>query len=288
MLIDLQLHSKHSDGFFSPKLIAKLLAKHEVKVASLTDHNSIAGQNEFQKACSSYGIKTINGLEIYARHNNYTFNVLWYNYDLESQKLLKLLQRTWSRRRKKMLMVIEAVKKKGLIIDEKDYLKKHKNYLPINHLVSYIWKNKKNQKKIKNDLENNNPREEDIISNYFYPKDGLRLKEARVSFSRLNKLRNEIGGQLFLAHPCLHKNINKNLIIELKKLGLDGVELLSPHHNYSSIVILSSIIKELDLMATGGSDFHLPANEGTGPKYSWQWFKIYSSYLRKINKVIGK
>ncbi len=288
MLIDLQLHSKHSDGFLSPKSIAKLLAKYEIKVASLTDHNSIAGQDEFQKACKSYGIKTINGLEIYARHNNYTFNVLWYNYDLKSEKLLKLLQRTWTRRRKKMLKMIEVIKKKGLIIDEKSYLKKHQNYLPINHLVSYIWKNPKNQKKIKADLNNNNPREEDIVSYYFYPPEGLRLKEARVSFSRLNKLRKEIGGQLFLAHPCLHKNVNKKLIAEIKKIGLDGVELLSPHHNYSSVVILSSIIKEFDLMATGGSDFHLPADEGTGPKYSWQWYKIDSTYLRKINQVIGR
>ncbi len=288
MLIDLQVHSKHSDGFLSPKSIVKLLAEHKVKVASLTDHNSIAGQYEFQKVCKVYGIKTINGIEIYARHNNYIFNILWYNFDLKSEKLMKLLKRTWTRRRKKMLKMIEEVKKKGLIIDEETYFKKHKNYLPINHLISYIWKNPKNQKKIKADLQNNNPREEDIVSHYFYPKNGLRLKEARVSFSRLDELRKEIGGQLFLAHPCLHKNINKNLIVELKKIGLDGVELLSPHHNYSSIVILSSIIKELDLMATGGSDFHLAANEGTGPKYSWQWFKVDSSYLRKISKIIGK
>ncbi len=287
MLIDLQVHSTHSDGFLSPKSIAKLLAKYKVKIASLTDHNSIAGQREFQEVCKSYGIKTINGLEIYTRHNNYTFNILWYNYDLKSEKLKKLLELTWARRRKKMLKMIEEIKKKGLIVDEKSYLKKHKNYLPINHLVSYIWKNIKNQKKIIKDLKNKKPREEDIVSHYFYPKDSLRLKEARVSFSKLNELRNEIGGQLFLAHPCLHKNINKNLIIELKKSGLDGVELLSPHHNYSSILILSSIVKELDLMATGGSDFHLSANEGVGPKYSWQWFKIYSSYLRKINKVIA-
>ena len=286
MLIDLQLHSKYSDGFLSPKSIAKMLDKFEVKIASLTDHNSIAGQKEFQKACTSYGIKTIFGLELYARHNNYTFNVLWYNYDLNSEKLLSLLKRTWKRREKNMLEMIEEVKKKGLQIDEKKFLKEHPNYLPINHLVSYIWKNKKNQAIIRRDLDLKEPREEDIVSHYFYPSSGLKLKEARVSFSRIVKLRDEIGGQLFLAHPCHHKNINKNLIIELKKNGLDGLELLSPHHNYSSVVILSSIIKDLDLIATGGSDFHLPANEGTGPKYSWQWYKIDSKYLRKIRKVI--
>ncbi len=287
MLIDLQLHSKYSDGYLSPKTIAKMLNDFDVKVASLTDHNSISGLDEFKKACDSYGIKTINGLELYVTYKNYSFNVLWYNFDKNSKKLHSVLERTWSRRRNKILDLIFEVKKKGLIINEEKYLKKHQNYLPINHLVSQIWQNKKNQKTIINQLKNDAPREEDIISHYFYPKDGLRLKEARISFNTLVKLRKEIGGQLFLAHPCLHRRINKKMIIELKELGLDGIELLSPHHNYSSIVILSSIIKELDLMATGGSDFHLPANEGTGPKYSWQWFKIDSSHLRKINKVIG-
>jgi 3',5'-nucleoside bisphosphate phosphatase len=288
MLIDLQLHSKYSDGYLSPKVIAKMLNDFKVKVASLTDHNSISGLDEFKKACDAYNIKTINGLELYVRHKSHTFNVLWYNFDLSSKKLQLMLERTWSRRRKKFLAIIEEIKKKGLIIEVEKYLKNHQNYLPVNHLVWQIWNNKKNQKIIKAELNKEAPREEDIVSHYFYPEKGSSLSEARISFITLAKLREEIGGQLFLAHPCLHKYINKNLIIEPKKIGLDGIELLSPHHNYSSIVILSSIIKELDLMATGGSDFHLPANEGTGPKYSWQWFKIDSSHLRKINKVIGK
>lgn len=287
MLIDLQLHSKYSDGYLRPKAIAKLLSKYQVKVASLTDHNSIAGQKEFRKTCGSLNIKAINGLELYVSHKNYKFNILWYNYNINSKKLHSMLERTWSRRRKKVLGMIEEIKKRGLEVDVEKYLKNHQNYLPINHLISQIWQNKKNQKIIKNDLNNLLPREEDIISHYFYPKNGPRLNEARISFSTLIKLRKEIGGQLFLAHPCLHKHINKKMISELKENGLDGIELLSPHHNYSAIVMLSSIIKELDLMATGGSDFHLAANEGTGPKYSWQWFKIDSSYLRKINKVIG-
>ncbi len=286
MLIDLQLHSSYSDGYLKPKMIAKLLNEFNVKIASLTDHNSIAGQEEFSKACASYNIKTINGLELYVRHKNHTFNILWYNFDLNSEKLHLMLEKTWARRRKKVLALIEEIKKRGIIIDEEKYLKKHQNYLPINHLVSQIWENKKNQKIIKAELNIDLPREEDIISHYFYPKTGLRLKEARISFNTLAELRKEIGGQLFLAHPCLHRYINKNLILDLKKNGLDGIELLSPHHNYSAIVILSSIIKELDLSATGGSDFHLPANEGAGPKYSWQWFKIDSSHLRKINRVI--
>ena len=57
MLIDLQLHSTCSDGYLTPSEVAKTCRERGVKVASLTDHNTVSGQEEFARACKELKIK---------------------------------------------------------------------------------------------------------------------------------------------------------------------------------------------------------------------------------------
>lgn len=287
MLIDLQLHSKYSDGSYSPKQLAKMLSLHKVKIAALTDHNSISGQLEFRKQANALGIKTVFGLELYVKFKSYRFNVLWYNYDINSLALRHLLLETQRRRRLYINKAISNLEKVGLSLDLNNYYRKYENsYLPINALVKEIWKPTKNKRVIKRELENKFPREEEIIAHFFYPKSGPKLSEAYVSFERLTKLKKEIGGQIIFAHPALHRKLKESKLEELIEVGLDGLELLSPHHSYNNLVRLASLIKRYKLIATGGSDFHLPAEAGTKTKYSWQWFKIDSDYLRGVSRII--
>ena len=286
MLVDLQLHSNYSDGVLSPNQIAKLLKSYKIKFASLTDHNSVSGQKKFKKACHKLGIKTVYGLELYVKYKSYNFNILWYNYDIDSLKLEKLLKSTWQRRRRKLEQSLEPLYKKGIKIDFDKYLEKNTEYLPVNRLVDYIWQVPANRRIIRDDLEIYRPREEEIIKHYFYPKGGSKLKEARVSFERIVALKNEIGGQILIAHPALGRRVNYKLIKNLADIGLDGLEVFSPHHGYNSIVHLLSIANELNLIVSGGSDFHLAAEKGIKSKYAWDWFKIDSLYLKNINKII--
>ncbi|MBU4375047.1 PHP domain-containing protein, partial [Patescibacteria group bacterium] len=64
MLIDLQLHSTYSDGYLTPTELAGFLAKQGVKIAALTDHNTVGGLDEFRQACRACKIKPITGVEL--------------------------------------------------------------------------------------------------------------------------------------------------------------------------------------------------------------------------------
>src|SRR3989339_851357 len=68
MLIDLQIHSTYSDGYFTPTQLAEFMRRQGVKVAALTDHNTVGGVHEFVNACRRNGIKPVKGLD---RHNHY-------------------------------------------------------------------------------------------------------------------------------------------------------------------------------------------------------------------------
>ena len=92
MLVDLQLHSIFSDGYLSPSELVDFAKERGIKVLALTDHHTTAGLEEFQKAAKKAKIKAINGLELYLKYQNKRFNVIWYNFSLNNEKLEKTLK----------------------------------------------------------------------------------------------------------------------------------------------------------------------------------------------------
>jgi predicted metal-dependent phosphoesterase TrpH len=68
------------------------------------------------------------------------------------------------------------------------------------------------------------------------------------------------GGIPVLAHPftlnCLSLRDLKALVEKLKTEGLKGMEVLYPEHTPDQTRNYFSLVKELNLLYTGGSDFH--------------------------------
>jgi predicted metal-dependent phosphoesterase TrpH len=287
MLIDLQLHSTYSDGYLTPTELARLLARQGVKAAALTDHNTISGLNEFRQAAKQYKIKPITGLELYVKLGNKKFNILWYNFKEPDQELHNILHNSQLRRRGKTRKILRKLVKRGFKISIDKTLDKYSQYIPINRIVGDIRQISRNRAKISRELKNKSPREDEIIKQYFFNPQIGKLHESYISFERVLKLRKRIGGQIIINHPAKYGYINIDFWKKLKKLGLDGAEVLSPHHSVGAVMYIQYLARELKLIETGGSDFHCFEGDRTLIKNSWQYFKINSRYLRGINKIIG-
>jgi predicted metal-dependent phosphoesterase TrpH len=85
------------------------------------------------------------------------------------------------------------------------------------------------------------------------------LQEAFDKYQALTMIR-EAQGIPVLAHPFT-LNLGsayalKNLIIELKGLGLAGLEVFYPEHTREQEALYMKLARELDLLISGGSDFH--------------------------------
>ena len=288
MTIDLQFHSIYSDGYLAPTQLARFVAGQGVKIASLTDHNTVAGQAEFKKASAKYKIKTIPGLELYVKAGNRRINILWYNYDQNAPELHKILLETQNRRRRNVRTKLLQLQKLGFHLDIETILSKFPDYVPLNRLTDELFASKYNQRKIKRDLGLKNPREEDLLSEYFFNKESGALRDACVNLERVLRLKKKVGGQIIFCHPGHYNKMRGNIIPRLKKMGVDGLELLSPHHSHETIMYIQYLADQFDFVTTGGSDFHKFELPGKKIRYSEQWFKIDSKYLRKIAKVIGK
>lgn len=285
MLIDLQVHSKYSDGYLTPTQLAEFLFENNVKIASLTDHNTVAGLEEFRLACAKKNIKTISGLELYVKLNNKKMNIILYNFDDSNPKLHDILKESQIRRRRGMRYFLKKLIKQGFKIDLK-ILDKFTHYIPINRVIDEILKESKNVRKIKRELRVYEIIENQVIGEYFKNKKNGVLRESYIDIDRIFALKKIIGGQIVLNHPAKHGWIDEHIWEELKKRGLDGAEVLSPHHSLGAIMYIQRLARKLDLIETGGSDFHRFEGEKLPIQSPFNYFKVDSKYLRGINKII--
>ncbi len=288
MRIDLQLHSTYSDGYLSPTELAEFIHKQSVKVAALTDHNTVRGTYEFRKACEKLKIKTITGIELYATLGSHKFNVLWYNFDETDPRLHDLLRLSQQRRRQQMRRILARMIDQGFKIDIDRIIDKYNHYVPVNRVIDDIVATPHNFKLIQKQLDTKNPRENDIISEYFHNKKSLpMLKNSHIDIRRVLELRKKIGGQIILCHPAKSSYINRKLWQKLKQIGFDGIEVLSPHHSYGAIMYIQHLAREYGFIETGGSDFHKIEGNGFLLQRSWDYFRIDSEHLNGIEKIIS-
>lgn len=288
MLIDLQLHSTYSDGYLTPTELVNFIKKQGVKIAALTDHNTVAGLDEFRQACRRNSIKPIAGLELYAKLNHRQFNVLWFNFNDTSPELHNLLRDSQVRRRGQIRRILNKLNTQGFQINIEKILDKYNHYIPLNRIVDDIWANPQNRKIIKRDLNSQSPREEEIMNRYFHNKEIGQLKNSHIDIKRIINLKKRIGGQIIINHPGKYRFLKMHYFQELKKIGVDGLEILSPHHSYGAAVYAQHVAEQFGYIFTGGSDFHRFENNSRAITNAWEYYKIDSNFLPGVEKIIGK
>jgi hypothetical protein len=287
MLIDLQIHSTYSDGYLTPTQLVAFLKKHGIKAAALTDHNTVSGIGEFRRACQNAGIKPVTGMELYAKYRHRHFNLLWYKFNHEEPALHDMLRDSQRRRRHQFRVILVKLAKMGFKFAPDEILDRYSHYVPLNHVIDDIMSSKENVKKMSRDLGIKNVREDDVIFAYFKNKTIGKLKNSHIDLSRILKMRKRIGGQIILCHPGRSGGTDRKFLLEMKRAGLDGLEKLSPHHAYGTIVYLQDMARQLNWIETGGSDFHREEGHGQPVQSAWQYFEIDSKNLRGVGEIIG-
>lgn len=288
MLIDLQIHSIYSDGYLSPTAAAKFLAKQGVKVASLTDHNTLDGWPEFFKACQKLKIKAVPGIELYTRLNNQQINLLWYNLPIGNQQIDKLLltsQRHWALRLRQHLQ--KLIQADLLVKNSQEVVEQFTHYVPTNGLLDALLLIPGNRTIIAEQLDDQKFREEAAIGLLFGNKKIGRLRPSCIDIKRITKLRQELGGQLVFCHPAKGRSIKIGLINKLKNLGIDGIEVLSPHHSLGAVMYIQDLAERYDLIMTAGSDFHRFEEGSHGLRSAYDYWRADSHDLRRIKEIIG-
>jgi 3',5'-nucleoside bisphosphate phosphatase len=248
-LIDLHVHSSASDGSYSPAEVVRLAKAGGLKAMALTDHDTVDGLAEAVAAGEEIGVEIIPGVEISAQFPGGTMHIVGlfvdYHNGLLDQRLAVLKQAR---------------------IDRNPQIIAKLNALGISVTMARV-------EEISGGGQVGRPHIARALMEAGYVKDlqeafdkylGWR-KAAYVSKFRfppdqaLAMIR-ETRGIPVLAHPFTLNQGSayalRNLLVELKGLGLAGLEVFYSDHSREQEALYLKLARELDLLITGGSDFH--------------------------------
>ena len=111
--IDLHLHSHHSDGILSPRDLVDVLASHSIEFCALTDHDTVAGLDEFSHAATQAGITTIPGIELSTDWRGKTLHVLAFGFDPSAPVMAEAINNRLSIRRQRAELIASRLDRAG-------------------------------------------------------------------------------------------------------------------------------------------------------------------------------
>jgi predicted metal-dependent phosphoesterase TrpH len=251
-VIDLHTHSTFSDGSLTPEALVDAAVEAGLSALALTDHDTTDGIPRFMAAAEAAGITGVPGVELSVDSASGTMHVLGYCVDLENadfQTALRLIRDGRERRNHKVLTALAAL---GMPLD----------WNTVAGLAGgdVVGRPHIAQAMIDTGYVSN----KQVAFKQFLGK-GLPAYVERFRFSSaegIARIRNA-GGIAVLAHPFTLRLKPKKLracVTELKAEGLQGIETFYPEHSPILVQQYQKLACSLDLVMTGGSDFHGAGN----------------------------
>ena len=248
--IDLHVHTQESDGLLSVEEVVSLAHANNVRILSITDHESTEGYAKAQSLANQLNIKLIAGVELFTNYQGNEVHLLGYFKDVNHRELQTRLKEIRKQRTALAHDMVECLRKSGFMLEWQDVERevKARGAVSKGHIMralyhgecgcSHNWRN---------------------ISEYFRPGGVAYLPYLSHKFEDAVDLIFACGGLPVLAHPGLLQNQNK--LFELLAYRPIGLEVYYGYWERQATLIpyYAAIADELALLATGGSDYHGPS-----------------------------
>ncbi|WP_298273297.1 PHP domain-containing protein [Geobacter sp.] len=249
-LIDLHIHSCHSDGVHPPAELVRMAAERGLAAIAVADHDAVEGIDEAVSAGAQWGVEVIPALELSVEHGRYRdMHILGYWINHRDDALRERLAEFRRIRDDRGRAIVERINRK-LVAARKAPL----SYEQVRSLA---------------DGAVGRPHIARVLMDAGYARDmGDAFKRYLIPFNvpkryipaadAIAEIR-RIGGVAVLAHPTTVSDNRRELrriIEELMQLGLDGIEVFNNMCQKDEMIFLQSLADEFGLIVTGGSDYH--------------------------------
>lgn len=260
-MIDLHLHTNHSDGTDSVKELLQNAEKNKLEVISITDHDSVGAYYEIEQnpdLLKVYNGKIIVGTELKAIYNKINIEVLAYGIDYKKIQIAKVEQ---DKIQNDILQHFFKVAKNlnlrfdsNIKIDLNESSKQYASFVFSDEILKYE-ENKKIFEKIGEFSKVTFYREhESNINSPFYFDSSKYYKTMEEIIDDIHNA----GGLAFLAHGFLYPFENKEKELEniLASSKIDGAECEYPMFTQEQRKYLKDICEKYNKFMSGGSDYH--------------------------------
>lgn len=251
-MIDLHTHTTSSDGTDTPRELVNKAIVQGLEVLGISDHDTTSGWQEATESLRG-NLKLALGAEISClTDDGISVHMLGLLFDPLHQEMQTVLEETRDGRLPRMRKMIQKMQAEGFDISIEDVEKAMPAGATMGrpHLADALVFKKivKSRDEAFTDLLHNESR--------FY------VSHAAPTPIEAVKLIHRAGGVAVIAHPFASRRgqiLGTDDFADLVEAGLNGIEVDHRDHNPSERAMLRAIAAELDLVITGGSDYH-----GTG------------------------
>lgn len=269
MKIDLHVHSKNgSDGKWPLEQIFAEAKRRRISLISITDHDSLRGQDEANRLAGTLGIKYLTGVELnvtfthpyFTKGKDASLDFLGYAFDVNNVALMNKLHdlRIYRKERAEKILknINEEFIKEGVALLTQEDMDAIEAGVDgsfgrphiANHLIG------------KGIVSTKQAAFDRYLTKCDVPKMPLTLEEASA-------LVRAAGGKLVLAHPNDSKGTSlavitrsleeqKKMILEVMLPFIDGIECWHTRHDRHVAAFYLAFVRSEGLIATGGSDCH--------------------------------
>ena len=283
--IDLQTHTTASDGKLTPTELVGLAVKNKLSAIAITDHDSVNGIDEALKAAKGKDIEIISGVEISCDDKGYVdTHILGLFVDHKNKALDSLLKKAQKYREEQKKDIINKFQKLGFKITYSEVRNLAKGEIGRPHIAKVI---------LKNNPDNVSSFDEVFDKYLAVGKKAYVERRNKISVKDAIKAIHAANGLVFVSHPGVYDNFDIDKFIGyFLRSGGDGIETYysyetSRYHtgkraNSKIIKKFKKIVKEKNILETGGSDFHGRPNQILGR------LKVPYEVLEKMKKKIKR
>ncbi len=276
MRIDLHCHSTHSDGSLPATEVAQRAYAREVQLFCLTDHDSCSGYEETRTVFDH----ALQGVELSCTLEQRSVHVLLYRRPSSRgwPLLLEALEEQKAARRKRVHLIAEKLAPLGAVFDPEALVAKHVGTtIGRPHIAAELIR--------VGAVASRN----EAFSRFLQDGGPGDVQVSRLSLAEGLEMGLAAGARMSLAHPHVHGKRTEEILREYKPQGLSGLEVYYGQYKSKSRKSWGALAEELDLVQTGGSDFHgegLPQVPTLGvdvpdsvAKVLFEWLEIPDSHL---------
>lgn len=247
-LIDLHVHSSCSDGTFSPAELVSYAREKGLAAFALTDHDTTAGLAEAFAAAEGTGMEIIPGIEFSTEYCGRDIHIVGLDIDFEHPEFVEQLHDFRDSRNVRNRKMIRRLHEGGIDISEHQMRESFGDAVWTRaHFARYL-------------MDHGYVREmKEAFEHYVGDHCPYYVPREKVTPAQAVDLIFRTGGIPILAHPMqyhLNEEGIRRLLSSLKEAGLMGAEAIYSTHSSEEEAMIRRLTGDLDLLISGGSDFH--------------------------------
>jgi hypothetical protein len=252
--IDLHSHTNASDGTLTPAELIALARRVNLVALSITDHDTFEGYDIALPIARAAGFDLVRGIELNSRllmdgfsHSRFVHVLVYFPLREPTPEFHNWLAEQRADRRSRNEKLAKALQERGVDITLQEVEARGRTLAGRPHFARLLVE--------KGYVANF----EDAFEKYLGEEAPSYVERESKTTEEVINLARQGGGIPVVAHPIrigLARAVEHDVLTDLKQAGLVGLEVYHSDHPPALQAYYRDLAAELDLLPTGGSDFH--------------------------------